>query len=243
MKCDIVSQRTDPVLAPNHLSVARPLRPKDLDRHVTQHGIYPSQPASPGVPWSAYERSQRNGLRSVLSSTEALDSDQARDVTKRIFQHARSMTTGPRSLPTNSPVPYFQPIDREYRLESGLSDRYSLRAPILTGVHRSSCYDYATGLSDYATLNGARHGRETNAPMLSAEVVPTTLEGIIPSPPINGIMGHPRTEIISTNGSQFQGKSIPMGADRVVSSSSSHIIGEGATVFTDMTYTMLKVLD
>ena len=35
MKHDIARQRTDPVLAPNHLSVARPLRPKDLDRHET----------------------------------------------------------------------------------------------------------------------------------------------------------------------------------------------------------------
>ena len=34
-----------------------------------------------------------------------------------------------------------------------------------------------------------------------------------------------------------------MGADRVVSPSTSHIIGEDATVFTDMTDTMLKVLD
>ena len=34
-----------------------------------------------------------------------------------------------------------------------------------------------------------------------------------------------------------------MSADRVVSSSSSHIIGEGATLFTDMMDTMLKVLD
>ena len=34
---------------------------------------------------------------------------------------------------------------------------------------------------------------------------------------------------------------IPMGADRVVSPGSSHIIGEDATVFTDMTDTMLKV--
>ena len=31
----IARQRTDPVLAPNHLSVARPLRPEDLDRCVT----------------------------------------------------------------------------------------------------------------------------------------------------------------------------------------------------------------
>ena len=33
-----------------------------------------------------------------------------------------------------------------------------------------------------------------------------------------------------------------MNIDRAVSSSSHHIIGEGATVFTDMTDTMLKVL-
>ena len=34
-----------------------------------------------------------------------------------------------------------------------------------------------------------------------------------------------------------------MNVDRAVSSSSHHIIGEGATVFTDMTDTMLRVLD
>ena len=39
MKHDIARQRADPVLAPDHLSVARPLRPEDLDRGVTQHGI------------------------------------------------------------------------------------------------------------------------------------------------------------------------------------------------------------
>ena len=90
MKHDIARRRTDSVLAPDHLSVAKPLRPEDLDRCVTQHGIYPSLPASPGVPWSAYVRSQRKGSRSVSSSTEALDSDQARCVTQRIIQHARS---------------------------------------------------------------------------------------------------------------------------------------------------------
>ena len=96
MKHDIARRRADSV-APDHLSVAKPLRPEDLDRHVTRHGIYPLLPASPGVPWSAYVRSQRKGSRSVSSSTEALDSDQARHITQRIIQHARS-------LPTNSPV-------------------------------------------------------------------------------------------------------------------------------------------
>ena len=199
------------------------MRPEDLDRCVTQHGIYPSQPASPGVPWNVYVRSQRNGSRSVSSSTEALDSDQARYVTKRIFQHARSMTTGHRSLPTNSPVPYFQSIDRGYKSESGLSDRYSPRATIAKGVCRSSHDDYATGLDDYDTLFEAKHDREmidiaprVSAPMISTEVVPTTFGGIIPAPSNTGMIVNPRTEVISTSGSPFQKKYIPMGADRVV---------------------------
>ena len=51
--------------------------------------------------------------RSVSSSTEALDSDHARFITNRIAQHARSLATGTRSLPTNSPVPYFQQVPQE----------------------------------------------------------------------------------------------------------------------------------
>ena len=105
MKHDMARRRTDSVVAPDHLSVAKPLRPEDLDRCVTQHGIYPSLPTSPGVPWSGYVRSQRMGSRSVSSSTEALDSDQARHITQRIIQHTRS-------LPTNSPVPYAPSTDR-----------------------------------------------------------------------------------------------------------------------------------
>ena len=30
------------------------------------------------------------------------------------MQHAKSMATGTRSLPTDSPIPYFQPIERGY---------------------------------------------------------------------------------------------------------------------------------
>ena len=111
MKCDITRQRIDPVLAPNQFSVVQPLTPEDLDRQVTLHGIYPSLPAPTGVPWSEYIRSQRNGSRSVSSSTEALDSDHATYITRRIAQHAWSMAMGTRSLPTDSPVPYFQPTE------------------------------------------------------------------------------------------------------------------------------------
>ena len=204
-------RRTDSVVAPDHLSVAKPLRPEDLDRCVTRHGIYPSLPASPGVPWSVYLRSQRMGSRSVSSSTEALDSDQARCITQRIIQHTRS-------LPTISPVPYAPSTDREYRSESGLSDRYTSRAPIATGMHRPSYDGYVTEHDDYATLRG-----------------------ITPTPSSTGMIVNPRTETISTCGSPIQKDTLKV--ERAMSTSSHPIIGESATVFTDMTDTMLKVLD
>ena len=121
----------------DHLWVANPIRPEDLDRHVTHQGVYPSLPVSHGVPWSAYVRSQRVSSRSVSSSTEALDSDQARQTTQRILQHTRS-------LPTNSPVPHILTTDREYRSDSGLSDRYTTKTPMATGVDKSSYIGYMT---------------------------------------------------------------------------------------------------
>ena len=87
------------------------------------------------------------GSRSVSLSTDALDSDQARHTTQRIIQHTRS-------LPTDSPVPYIPSTDREYKSDSGLSDKYSVRTPIATGVSRSSYEGYMTEHDDYATLGG-----------------------------------------------------------------------------------------
>ena len=60
MKHNITRQRVDPVLAPEQFSVARLLEPEDLDRCVTQHGVYPPLPVPNGVPWSEYIRIQRN---------------------------------------------------------------------------------------------------------------------------------------------------------------------------------------
>ena len=134
MKRDITRQRVDHVLAPDQFSVARPLGPEDLDRCVTQHGVYPSLPAPNGVPWSEYIRSQRNRSRSVSSSTETLDSDHARYITCQIAQHARSMATSTRSLPTDSPVPYFQPIERGHMSEGRLSDMDLQEAVIVRGI-------------------------------------------------------------------------------------------------------------
>ena len=91
---------------------------------------------------------------------------------------------------------------------------------LVTGIHpehilQQVCTD-ATGFDDY-----------------------TTLGGITPAPSSTGIIINPRTGIASTHGSPIQKE--PMNVDRAVSSSSHPIIGEGTTVFTDMT--MLKVLD
>ena len=93
-----------------------------MDKHVTRHNVYPSCPAPTRVPWSEYIRSQRNRSRSVSSSTEALDSDHARYITSRITQHARSMAAGTRSLPTDSPISYFHPLERGHMSEGVPSD-------------------------------------------------------------------------------------------------------------------------
>ena len=199
MKCDKSRKRMDS----DHLGVANPIRPKDLDRHVTLHGIYPSLPVSRGVPWSTCVRSQRSqrvSSRSISSSTEALDSDQARQTTQRILQHTRS-------LPTNSPVPYVSTTDREYRSDGGLSERYSTRIPRATDIDRSSYRGYMTEQDDYATLGS-----------------------ITPTSSSIGMIVRPKTKSVRPKGS--------------IESESSHpIIGESAAMFTDMTDTMLKVLD
>ena len=208
MKCDISRQRIDPVLAPDQFSVARPLGPEDLDRHVMRHGIYPSFLAPAGVPWSEYIRLQRNRSRSVSSSTEALDSDHARNITNRIAQHARSIATGTRFLPTDSPVPYFQPIERGHVSEGISSHIGSLGGvphggmqirpcrtnlgeipylppggikyhPFVSEPDRLSTY---TGLNEYDTLFEARHGRGAldNMPKSGEEAIATSSIGMTP---------------------------------------------------------------
>ena len=156
-----------------------------MDKHVTRHDVYPSFLAPTRVPWSEYILWQRNRSRSVSSSTEALDSDHARYITSKITQHARSMAAGTRSLPTDSPVPYFQPLERGHVSEGVPSDIASPEGalhgsmqippycanldvfpylpsggieynPEVFEQERLSTY---TGLDDYDTLFEARHGR------------------------------------------------------------------------------------
>ena len=151
------------------------------------------------------------GSRLVSSSTDALDSDQARHTTQRIIQHTRS-------LPTDSPVPYIPLTDREYKSDSGHSDKNTVRTPIATGVSRSSYEGYMTEHDDYATLGG-----------------------IIPTSSSAGMFVNPRTKSMSSHWSPIQKDNANV--ERAVSTSPHPIIGESATVFTDMTDTMLKVLD
>ena len=96
--------------------------------------------------------------------------------------------------------------DREYRSDSGLSERYTTRIPMATSGDRSSYRsDYMTEYEDYATL-----GNRT--PTTSSMIVRPKAQSVKPKESIESESSHP-------------------------------IIGESAAMFTDMTDTMLKVLD
>ena len=209
MKLGISRQRLDLVLAPDQFGVARKLGPKDLDRSVTRHGIYPLFPTPTGAPWSEYVRSQMKRSWSVSSSMEALDSDHARYITNRITQHARSLTTGTRSLPTDSPVPNFQQPERG-PVSEGVPSNIDLPVGALNETQNvqipprhahsdifpylpSSGIEYDprivdqdnlstfTSLDDYDTLFEARHGRGAiDSVPVSDERVPATSPVALP---------------------------------------------------------------
>ena len=114
------------------------------------------------------------------------------------------MATSTRSLPTNSPVPYFQPIETGHMSEGRLSDMDLQEAvfatgmqipiqhanlwettelpcgieyhPVVTESDRVSTY---MGLDDYDTLFEARHGRGAldHVPRKSEEIVIYFLHG------------------------------------------------------------------
>ena len=144
-------------------------------------------------------RTHRNKSRSVSSSTEALESDHARYVTRKIVQHARTMATGTRSLPTDSPVPYFQPIGRGYMSEGSQEGVYATPYvdplehtvniggidyhPEIPETDKVSTY---TGPDDYDTLFAARHGRRALDPVLreSEQMIMMTSLGI--TTPVTG---------------------------------------------------------
>ena len=105
--------------------------------------------------------------------------------TSMIAQHARSMAIGTRSLPTDSPVPYFQQLERRHMSEGVPSDIGSLEGALCgsmqipphhansdvfpylpssgieynPGVFEQDRLSTYTGLDNYDTLFEARHGR------------------------------------------------------------------------------------
>ena len=120
------------------------------------------------------------------------------------------MATSTRSLPTDSPVSYFQPIERGHMSEGRLSDLGSQEGmyippyyvnpwekterpggidyhPNASEIDRVSTY---TGLDDYDTLFAARHGRGAldQVPRMSEQVIMTTSVGITPTTSSMGLM-------------------------------------------------------
>ena len=136
---------------------------------MTRQGVYPSLPAPNGIPWSEYTRTHGNKPQSISSSTEALESDHARFVTRTIAQHARTMATRTRSLPTDSPVP-FLPIERRHMSEGslegippyGIPSDYTINIGGIdyhSEITETDGVSTFTGLDDYDTLFAAKHGR------------------------------------------------------------------------------------
>ena len=159
------------------------------------------------------------------------------------------MATGTRSLPTDSPVPNFQTIERGYLLEGSQEDVYAtpnMEPPGHT-IHKGDTEFHSentetdrvstfTGLDDYDALFAVKHGRGAldPIPIVGDQVLTTPLGA--PTPKAGPILTHPMECMMSTHdGTEKDGLQIPP--------PSSAIIGEGAAVFTDMTETILDILD
>ena len=136
-------------------------------------------------------------------------------------------------------TPYVDPS--EHTINIGGTDYQSE----ITETDRVSTF---TGLDDYDTLFAARHGRGAldPVPRVSDQIITTSL-GI--PPPITGPeLINPMEKVMPAHDvahpSQRDQVSLSNEASqpRVVSPS-SEIIGEGAAIFTDMTETILNVLD
>ena len=128
------------------------------------------------------------------------------------------MATGTRSLPTNSPIPYFQLIERGHMSEGRFGDMGSQEAifavgmhipprqvnpwettelpggigyhPVVSEIDRVSTY---TRLDDYDTLFEATHdtGALDHVPRESEEMVITSSTGITPTTSSAGLMINP----------------------------------------------------
>ena len=137
-------------------------------------------------------------------------------------------------------TPYVDPS--EHTVKIGGTDYH----PEILETDKVSTY---TGLDDYDILFAARHGRGTldPVPRVSDQMIMMTSLGI-PLPVTGPELVNPMERVMPTcdmvHSSQREQAPLPKDAlQSHVVSSSSEIIGEGAAVFTDMTETILDVLD
>ena len=138
-------------------------------------------------------------------------------------------------------TPYVDPS--EHTVNIGGTDYH----PDITETDKVSTY---TGLDDYDTLFAARHGRGAldPVPRMSEQMIMTTSMGIMPPTMSTGLMVNPLERATPSHdiahSSQREQVSLPKETlQPQVVSPSSEIIGEGAAIFTDMTETILNVLD
>ena len=105
---------------------------------------------------------------------------------------------------------------------------------VITEMGRVSTY---TVLDDYDTLFAARHGRGALDPIpnVGEQKSATTLD--IPIPIAGPELINPMERMVPIHSDQKEPVKLH------ITSSSSEIIGEGAAIFTDMTETILDVLD
>ena len=188
------------------------------------------------------------------------------------------MATGTRSLPTDSPVPYFQPIERGHMSEGRLSYMVSPEAVFTGGIQippqhvnlqetteipggigyhpvvtESDILSAYTGLDDYETLFEATHGKGAldHVPRKNEEMIITSSMGITNTTLSTGVIANPMDKVkpvfdnksLHTSQREYVSMRTDPSKHRVVSPSSGHIIGEGATIFTNMMETMLTALD
>ena len=206
-------------------------------------------------------RTHRNRSKSISSSTEALESDHARYVIIKIVQHARSMATGTRSLPTDCPIPYFQPIERGYMLEGSQEGVYA--TPYVdpsehtvniggtdyhSEIKETDKVSTFTGLDDYDMLFAARDGRGALDPVPKVSEQMTTTSLGIPPPMVGPELINLMERVMPNHGDVHSGQreQVSLAHETLkpqVSSPTSDIIGEGAAIFTDMTETILDNLD
>ena len=164
------------------------------------------------------------------------------------------MAAGMRSLPTDSPIPYSQPIERGYVSEGSQEGMYAI--PYIepsehtiniggTGYHseitETDRVSTFTGLDDYDTLFAARHGRGAldPVPTIGDQTLTTTLG--VPTPKAGPELINPMELLMPTHGEVDLDQKEKVGP--WITPPSSDIIGEGAAIFTDMTETILDVLD